>query len=384
MIYFQVTTTYAPAYQYGGPIRMMDHYAHFQQKRGKKVIVLTSDTLSSNANNYNPKFEVIRMPILKLRVLGRHILIPKLQFLKFFFHIIETQHSNEKIYLHICELRGVLPILATISKIRNGDRVTLVHSAFGMLHNKKSMLRHLYDFFFMKFFLTSIDIALYQTTSEKSLYVKYFEKHNLEYYDKRLIELPLLSNRPPAISSSNLRIKLLFLGRFAKSKGIIEMASMLRLVSDTLKLKLHLTIAGADYDMGTDILNIFDLNGEFLRISLISNIEGADRFNIYRENDIFIGMPLVQEETMTASIEALSCGCACLVTKRNLIPQLIKYQAGVIVDTNDLDDFCKKFMKLINQIKIAKQNAIRLYQNEFSADVIGSKFEEIFVSEREG
>ena len=204
----------------------------------------------------------------------------------------------------------------------------------------------------------------------------------MKYDDKKLIELPLLSKEPPVTTgSSHSIIKLIFLGRFAKSKGIIEMVSMLRCVSDTLKLRLHLTIAGADYDLGTDILKIFDYNGEFLRVSLISNINGVNRFNIYRENDIFIGMPLVQEETMTASIEALSCGCACIVTKRNLIPKLTKYKAGVIVNGKDVDEFCEKFLKIISQLESAQQNATLLYQNEFSLDVIDSKFEKIFVDE---
>jgi len=382
MIYMQITTTYAPAYQYGGPIRMMDQYADFQQKRGKKVIVLTSDIGSSSDGGYNPEFEVVRAPVLKLSVLGRQILIPKLKFLKSFFDIVEARYSNEQIYLHICELRGILPILAAISKKRNGRRVTLIHSAFGMLHEKNSVLRYFYDLAFMKFFLQSIDIALYQTASERSLYVKYFEKHKLKFDDKKLIELPLLSKEPPVTTgSSHLIIKLVFLGRFAKSKGIIEMVSMLRSVSDKLKLRLHLTIAGADYDLGAHILKIFDFSGEFLRISLISNIDGVNRFNIYRQNDIFIGMPLLQEETMTASIEALSCGCACVVTKRNLIPKLTKYKAGVIVNGKDVDEFCEKFLKLISQLESARQNAKLLYQNEFSLDVIDSKFENIFVDE---
>ncbi len=56
-------------------------------------------------------------------------------------------------------------------------RVLLVHSAFGMLHDKPSRMRQVYDPLFMGFMLRSVDVRLAQNEHEAQEYRDYCRRY---------------------------------------------------------------------------------------------------------------------------------------------------------------------------------------------------------------
>src|SRR5260370_21071604 len=123
-----------------------------------------------------------------------------------------------------------------------------------------------------------------------------------------------------------------FLGRFHKAKGLLRLLDVVATyVARTGDEKIVLLLIGRDDGFERAAREYAkEINiSPFVRI--ISDVY-AERFNFYFSSDLFMAFPTIYEETMLASVEALSCGTPVLLSREADAPYLEELNAGRVID----------------------------------------------------
>jgi glycosyltransferase involved in cell wall biosynthesis len=249
--------------------------------------------------------------------------------------------------IHIAELRSPVFLYAAALRRLFARRVVLVHSAFGMLHDKPRSRRRLFDPMFMGFMLRSVDIFLAQNDHEADVYRERCRRYRTRR--ARIELLPLHTPGPPpevaaAANDHALRMRLrtahgvpteafvcIFLGRLWAEKGILRTIDAFEICAATLDRPAMLLIVGHDHGFQSAIAAHVAACGAVQRIRIINDVY-AQRFEYYALADLFLGFPTIHEETMLASVEALSCGTPVLVSSEADIPFVEAAGGGFVVE----------------------------------------------------
>jgi len=351
--YIQLTDTYAPAWGCGGPIRMLLDYARWLS-HDFQVTVHTSDV----------HHDFTRIPIRREVIDGvsihRHkLFFPKLA--KRSVHLIspsmciqaaiQVYRSRGPAVIHFYLFRGLVPLYAMLLRVLFRKRVTLVHSAFGSLYYKRAIHRMVYDALFMKLFVRLVDLRLVQT------------EHELEAYrticrENRAIGGPQVNLFPLHVEGVHLEpsrfnesgkslmavrearrmfgipedmIVFVFLGRLHPSKGILRMIDAYLEFSRSCSRDSLLLIVGHDYGFQREVEQCILDKGIQNKVRVINKVYET-RFDYYFLADVFLGFPIIFEETMLASLEAMACGTPVVVSREADIPFVEEEQAGRVID----------------------------------------------------
>ena len=389
---------HAPAWGFGGPVRMMFDYA--QWMKDQFAVRVFAGNINHDYGKYEAKEEtlegiVIRRYHVFFRSMVRRSII--LTSPRLFFDVCKIVKSAHKTtILHVCELRGPINIYAALLKKLFGRKILLVHSAFGMLHDKKSLFRDIYDLLFMKFFLHHIDLALAQNQHEIIEYNRFFSKYHLNPGSKiKLLHLHTrhLSSDSPAGSSSpknpevvaGLRIKygvnkdadvMMFLGRLHPGKGIMRAIDTFVEYSKQSRKPCQLLIVGRDEGFQHDVERYISSRHLGNQIRIVNNVFD-NRFDYYTLADVFLGFPTIYEETMLASVEALSCGTPILVSKEADIPFVEEEGAGFVVDYH-VETTVKILEQIFQSLPNFQQKAFNAVRHHFAAPQASDLMKNIF------
>lgn len=397
-LYIQVMTTYAPAWGFGGPLRIMYDYALWMAEE-MEVKVFTCN-LNHDFKEFEPSsIEIFPFEIKRYKIFFKQFAKKNWNFISpilLFQLLLEIKKSKKKIILHICEFRGFIPLYIIIIKKLFGTKVLLIHSAFGMLHDKESVFRHVYDRFFLKLFLQSIDTCLVQNDHEENEYHKYLKKNTLKYYPSiKLFPLHIsntwIEENFFILGSKNKEIvKLLrrkyslkeeikifiFLGRLHKEKGILRVIEVFLNYLKISKLDCQLLIIGRDDGHKTNIEKYILENQAEKRIKIVTDVYDH-RFEYYFLSDIFMGFPTIYEETMLASLEALSCGTPVIVSNEASIPFLVNNRSGFVIEYS-IQNAIEAINSIIEKLDYFQINALILANNMFLSKTAKEKFQTFF------
>jgi hypothetical protein len=190
--YIQLANMYAPSWGYGGPVRMMFDYAGWMSSFSD-VTVFSGDL--------HHDFE--RLPAQEqhqdgLAIHRNHVFLPRLAKRSIYlvspwmlFRAVRLiRKASGPVIVHFAEFRGLVPLYALLLKLGFPAKVQLVHSAFGMLHDKAGSRRKIYDSLFMRALLKRIDVRLTQNQHEWETYQRLMSGYEIEGEGKTLI-LPL-------------------------------------------------------------------------------------------------------------------------------------------------------------------------------------------------
>ena len=102
---------------------------------------------------------------------------------------------------------------------------------------------------------------------------------------------------------------------------------------------------------------------------------------LYQDAEAFV-FPAVEEAFGMSLLEAMACGCACIVTDREPMNEII-HNAGVLCDMSDARILAEKIREILHNNalrellrKKARQRAIEL----FHADIVHKQFHDIVCS----
>lgn len=384
-LYIQMSSSYAPSWGFGGPIRIFYDYAYFL-KDHFETIVLTGNVhhdykkISIDDTNElkNSNFKIIRFHTFfkSLVPRGINIVSPKLLIYAFFL----IYNSKKNCVIHIWELRGILCIYAKILKIIFGKKLDIVNSGFGQLHYSESIFRKIYDPLFLKWTFSSFKILLGQNKHEIQEYEKLKSdlKIKNKLQNKNLTHLlPLQVKKTKKISNINNQLKLnkafrkkfdlpeeavilLTLSRFNEKKGLKRIHEYAERFAAKTNSQTCMVFAGKDEGFKEELISLKNSTSrKNYQIKIIENLFSEDRFDLYAAADIFLGFPIIYEETMLASLEALAVGTPVVVSKEASIPFLEKYNAGVQIDSPREDD-CNALMKILSNYMLYRNGAKKI------------------------
>ena len=386
-LYIQLACWYAPSYGYGGPVRLMADYAQWVTNSGATVKVLTGnihhDYTRLPPDVSHPLGDSIhRYPVWGTGLAKRSIFILSPKF--FLDALITTWKHAGRVYLHLFEFRGLIPLTALLLKRLFPKKVVFVHSAFGTLHYRPSRIRRIYDRFFMRAQMRALDLALVQNGHEMEVYKDLLREYGSS---SKVALLPLhydfVTNEISAsnvLNAEKLRwdhgippnaVILLFLGRFHPEKGLVRTIDLLCCLRSR-GVDAMLLLVGRDHGFQREIESYISTSGMTPYVRIITNIF-EQRFNYYSLADIFIGLPTISEETMLASVEALSCGTPVLLSKEADMPYVVENNAGFVIDY-ELNTAADRCMSIINELPSFRANASKVAMTYYSPDAMRRQF----------
>ena len=298
MIYIQVISSPPPLWNTGGTARQSDALIKLMAKN-ETVILVTQKTHASLAQKHFENYKNIFIfdtyidfsktkPISFLQIKKLDAFIKSL-----------SSYDGEKVVIHCLESKSVLTFqMAVFCKSKKFE---LWLSPFGqgsaILNKKFSVFRHFY-----KFIVNSADRIICQNRDEFLLFKKNSELNNT--FEIPLLIDPELNQRSAlAHEKDSEKIKIGFLGRNTKLKGVVQIIDFVNEISNRVNVELFLALSGNDSDVNSAISNSkIDID-----VSTIDN--SFDRISFYERIDVFIILPTVQEETSLAALEAALLGC---------------------------------------------------------------------------
>ena len=393
-LYLQLTHMYAPAWGYGGPVRLLFDYARWMSSNSD-VTVFTSD-IHHDLTRITAKSEAINgVPIERHRLFFPALIKRGVYLISPWMCVRAAQRirsSRGPAIVHFSELRGLVPLYALLLKVLFGKRVTLVHSAFGSLHYKRGWRRRIYDAFFMKLFVRLVDLRLVQNGHESKAYGEICRQYGLKNESKTVL-LPLHvdevpeqparyteSGKNPAAVRDVRRtygipedpLVFLFLGRLHPAKGILRATDAFLEFSRSCSRQTLFLIVGRDDGFQANVEEYIELNHAHEKIRVINNVY-ENRFDYYFLADIFLGFPTIFEETMLASIEALACATPIVVSREADIPFVENEQAGLVIDF-DVRKAAKAIGTIIDSLASFQVNAKRAVARHFNGVAASAKF----------
>jgi glycosyltransferase involved in cell wall biosynthesis len=393
-LYLQLTYMYAPAWGYGGPVRLLFDYARWMSSYSD-VTAFTSD-IHHDLTRIKAKAETISgVPILRHKLFfpaltkrGVYLISP-LMCLRASQRI---RSSRGMAIVHFSELRGPVPLYALLLKLLFGKRVTLVHSAFGSLHHKRGWRRRIYDALFMKAFVKLVDLRLVQNEHESEAYAEICREYGPTNESKTVL-LPLHVDRVPehparctesGKNHTEVRdvrrtygipedpLVFLFLGRIHPAKGILRAIDAFLEFSRSCSRKTMLLIVGRDDGFQAEVEEYIALNRTQNKIRVINNVY-ENRFDYYFLADVFLGFPTIFEETMLASIEAMACATPIVVSREADIPFVENEKAGLVIDF-DVRKAAEAMGTIIDSLASFQVNAKRAVARHFNGVAASAKF----------
>jgi glycosyltransferase involved in cell wall biosynthesis len=398
-VYIQLTNMYAPAWGYGGPVRLMFAYAQWMSNHSQ-VVALTGD-VDHDLNRMPLKFEVMQgIPIYRCDVFFPGLFKRSIYLLSPTMCARAAQriwHWNGPAIVHFSEFRGLIPLYALLLKVIFRKRVILVHSAFGSLYHKASIRRKVYDILIMKAFTRLVDIRLVQNEHERETYQRICDQYatssnpqifllplhvdGIDLDDPRFTE----SGKNPAMVRDARQtygvpkgaLIFLFLGRLHPAKGIIRMIDAFVEFSRSSSRETLLLVVGRDDGFQAKTEECIRQKGLRNKIRIVNNVY-ENRFDYYFLADVFLGFPTIFEETMLASIEAMSCGTPIVVSREADIPFVAEEQAGYVIDF-DVQSAVVAMTRLVDNPHLYEVNARRTAAR-FGGTNVAPKLMELFRS----
>jgi glycosyltransferase involved in cell wall biosynthesis len=378
-----MVTFFVPAWGFGGPVRLMYDYATWMAEECQSS-VLTCDTHHDFSevevkNELMDGFTVRRYTTWFRSMAKRMLFLTSPRLLWDAYE--EIADSRNDWLIHICENRAAVIIYAVIVRTLFARRVRLIHSAFGMLHYKKSWRRNIYDALWMKPFLNHIDLALAQNQHEADTYRELFQRYGVKTPCQIAVH-PLHINenasefqRPTSKRLMNdLRRKhgipedalvFLFLGRIHPAKGIMRTIEAFCDFEKHTGQSSMLLLVGRDDGEQQKASRFILENGLDSKIWIVNNVY-EQRYEYYSLADCFVGFPTIFEETMLASVEALSCGTPIIVSREADLPFVEKEGAGFVIDF-DLPTATKAMLEIASDRAAYSKRAFDVALRHYSS-----------------
>lgn len=336
----QVAPRYAPAWAFGGGVRVTYDLAREWTQQGHEVTVFTSDQLDDRqrckvAVEVREGICIRRFPNVHQQLAGR---FPFLFFWpKGLFEALQAIRGAVDV-VHVTEARG--PHNRWVARAAPAQGVPFVWSAYGGLAagaGCRRLYRALHDRAFDTRAIVQRAAALVaQTTHEASIYEAFGAARS------RIRQIPLavdwsdFEERPERgcfrreLGISDGQRLVTFLGRLHQTKGLQALIPAFARVAREMP-GTTLAIVGWDHGFAASARRIAERHQLGQAVRFVDARLGDSRLQVYRDSDLFVLTPGVYEETSLAALEACASGVPCVITHQCEIPGLDAAGAGMTV-----------------------------------------------------
>lgn len=204
-----------------------------------------------------------------------------------------------------------------------------------------------------------------------------------KYHAKNVHVLPNSADIGDAMTfrkafNSDSQIKLLYIGRITKAKGIEYIYQALRVLKESkVPFKFILAGNGEDKDeylrkFSESIGNAFEFRGV---------VSGNGKMNLLKECDVFI-LPSLYEGLPVALIECMAFSIVPLVTDVGSVKSIVDNgKNGIILGLHSYEDILKAIIKLENDKSLLKElgtNAQKTIFENFNPEIYITKLNDIY------
>jgi glycosyltransferase involved in cell wall biosynthesis len=152
--------------------------------------------------------------------------------------------------------------------------------------------------------------------------------------------------------NNNCNKSLLYVGRLAKSKGILDLIKVMKQLND----KISLTIIGRG-PLKDHIIKLVSDLGIQKRVHLYENLPRYDLLKFYRESDLLVLLSKYEAYSIVVA-EALMSGTRCLVSDTSALHEWIDdtncYGLNYPTKINDLEITIKDILSKPNEVNVSK------------------------------
>lgn len=177
--------------------------------------------------------------------------------------------------------------------------------------------------------------------------------------------------------TSNDKIRILFLARIEKSKGIDKLIEIFDLLKNDPRFEF--TVAGD----GIELSKLKTLAKEKnIDINFTGFIKGEDKIELFKNSDLFLFPSVHSEGIPLILVEAMYAGLFLIVSDTGGIPYVINNNNGFVLNKfSTAKDFYNK-IKFIDICKFNKvsRNNIKQAKENFSSEIIVSKYKKLYES----
>jgi glycosyltransferase involved in cell wall biosynthesis len=178
------------------------------------------------------------------------------------------------------------------------------------------------------------------------------------------------------------KIKILYLGNFIKSKGILDFLSSGDYLPKKYKDKIVFQIVGAHVDCENDIKDILRSRLD-LKFDNLGTLSGKEKRIVLANADIFVFPTYYRNEGHPwVIVEALAAGLPIISTDRGaIIESVIDGYNGYIVKPKSPQHITEKIIKLIDDENLLNQmstNSLNIYNEKFTEQRLVDNFSIVF------
>lgn len=340
MTIVQVLPRYAPAWAFGGGVRMFWMLATELVERGHRLVVVTSDALgpTERATQFT---EEIRPGIVVHRFPNPHPWLAA-HLTPIFFRPAGMRKGLAALLqsadvVHMGESRGIHNVWA--AEACTQARVPLVWSAYGGLAvgaGIRRIYRAAYDLAFTRNVVPRVARFVAQTAHETTVYLRRGARSD------RITQIPLCVDlasfqSPPGRGAFRRRLGLsseaaliVCVARLSPVKGLDTLVDAFSQLEESAGGP-HLALVGWDHGSLSSLRSQARRLGVGGRVHFFGPLYGDERLTAYVDADVFALTPRVFEETSLAALEAAACGVPTVLTAECEIPGLVAAGGGIQV-----------------------------------------------------
>lgn len=320
-----------PALTYGGPAKVVYELSKEQSKL-HQIVIFTSDVWDQKSRiskkqklKSSKNFQVFYFSNLWNQ------LVYKYRFFSSFgmiFEFIKIQKSVNVIHFHDVYILPQL-FIGLLAMLMNKPYVISPHGVLDPVRVKRKLvLKSIMFTFLANPILKRANCIIATSEKERRELIKLgFSKVKTVWNG---ISKPNLkpSNKFKYLKKSKLR--LLYIGKLHPQKGLIELLEAMVSFQD----QAELVIAGPDDGIKPKLKSIIAKNS-LANISFIDYVDEHEKAELYSKSDVFI-YPSYDEGFSISILEAMQARMPVIATKGCNFPDIKTYQAGYIVDNQNL------------------------------------------------
>jgi len=202
-----------------------------------------------------------------------------------------------------------------------------------------------------KYIFGLADVILFLSNKQMEKFQNIF---NLSNVGKTLNFIDIESYKKTLMSEEE-TVKILFLGRLDKAKGILDLLNVFSLI-ESFDVKLVIAGEGILKDEMLEFIRQKQLKG---KIDMVGYVEGKEKIQLYNQVDIF-ALPSWHEGFPYSVLEAMSCSLPIIATKVGALPEVIESGVnGFLVDVGDTESLLRNVQELVNNKELRKQMGLR-------------------------
>jgi glycosyltransferase involved in cell wall biosynthesis len=377
-----------PAWEYGGPGKLVYELSSELVRRGHTVTVNTTDAFSGmrrrfqsdNASGKEIKFRLNVFRNISNRIAYRYkaFLAPGVLLISRQIQTFDCIHCHE----------FFTPMTAVIAIVSKYFDIPYVLSVHGTLDVRRLKHRGIAKTVFMNFFgnriLGNVSKCIAATEEEKSEYSLLGVPGKKISFVPNGIDVSQFAILPASGSfrkkyriSGKTKI-LLFVGRIHRLKGLEILIEAFNSLRRTIP-DCRLVIIGNDDGYLRELqrlINRFKISDTVLFPGVLY---GKEKCEVFADTDVFV-YPSPTEGFSIAILEAAAAGLPLVITKGCKFPEIAAYHAGMEVDANP-HSLCSALKKLISDQSLRKRmgsNAKRLIKKKYSIESMAKSLEKIY------